>query len=112
MIKDILIKIIKIIHFLLLLFILLAPFYEKELLFKSIVILGYILYKWKIDGSCLLTKIEYYLLGKETEEQGFIYRLINPLFNNLLENDFKNNLEYYTFFWFILLIIIYLIRFF
>jgi hypothetical protein len=122
MIENILIKIIKIIHLLLLLFILFAPFYEKDLLFKSIAILGYILYKWKLDGSCLLTKLEYYLLGKQKEEQGFIYRLINPLLNQRLnqrlklsefsENDFKNNLEYYTFYWFILLIIVYLIKYF
>ena len=115
MIEEISIKIIKIIHLLLLFFVLSAPFYGKDLLFKSIVILGYVLYKWKIDGSCLLTKLEYYLLGKEKEEQGFIYRLINPLLNHRLklsENDFKNNLEYYTFYWFILLIIIYLIKYF
>jgi hypothetical protein len=109
------ILIIKIVHILLLLFILLAPFYGKNLLFKSIVLLGYIYYKWKIDGSCLLTKIEYYLLGRDNEEQGFIYRMINPIFNlynfNLNESDFKNNLELYTFYWFIFLIIIYLIRF-
>jgi hypothetical protein len=107
--------IIKIIHLLLLLFILIAPLYGKDLLFKSIVVLGYILYKWKIDGSCLLTKLEYYLLGKEKEEQGFIYRLINPLFNkfyNFSEKEFNNNLEYYTFYWFVLLIIIYLIKYF
>ncbi len=107
------ILIIKIIHMLLLLFILVAPFYGKDLLFKSIVMLGYILYKWKIDGSCLLTKIEYYLLGKKEEEQGFIYRLINPLFNLFdSEKEFKNNLEIITFYWFIFLIIIYLIKYF
>jgi hypothetical protein len=104
------ILIIKIIHILLLLFIILAPFYGKSLLLKTIVLLGYIYYKWKIDGSCLLTKIEYYLSGKENEQQGFIYRLINPLFN-LSETEFKNDLEYYTFYWIVFLIIIYLIRF-
>lgn len=107
------ILIIKIVHILLLLFILVAPFYGEELLLKSIILLGYIMYKWKIDGSCLLTKIEYYLLGKKEEEQGFIYRLINPLFNLYVsEKNFKNNLEIYTFYWFIFLIIIYLIKYF
>ncbi len=90
--------IIKIIHLLLLLFILFAPFYGKQLLLKSIILLGYIYYKWKIEGSCFLTKLEYFISGKEKEEQGFIYRLINPLFN-LTELNFKQNLELYTFYW-------------
>jgi hypothetical protein len=102
------INIIKIIHFLLLLFILLAPFYGKTLLLKCIIILLYILYKWKVDGSCLLTKLEFFLLDKKKEEKGFIYRIINPLYS---EEEFDNNLEYITFYWIVFLIIIYLIRF-
>jgi hypothetical protein len=102
------INIIKIIHLLLLLFILLAPFYGKALLLKTIIILFYILYKWKVDGSCFLTKLEYFLLDKEKEEKGFIYRIINPLYS---EAEFDNNLEYIVFYWIVFLIIIYLIRF-
>ena len=102
--------IIKIIHLLLLLFILLAPFFDKQLLLKSIILLCYIYYKWKIDDSCFLTKLEYIISGKEKEEQGFLYRLINPLFN-LSELNFKENLELYTFYWIIFLIIIYLIKY-
>ena len=102
--------IIKIIHLLLLLFILLAPFFGKQLLLKSIILLCYIYYKWKIDDSCFLTKLEYIISGKEKEEQGFLYRLINPLFN-LSELNFKENLELYTFYWIIFLIIIYLIKY-
>jgi hypothetical protein len=102
--------IIKIIHLLLLLFIIFAPFYGKELLLKSIILLCYIYYKWKIEGSCFLTKLEYFVSGKEKEEEGFIYRLINPLFN-LNESKFSDMLDLYTFYWIVFLIIIYLIRY-
>ncbi len=98
--------IIKIIHLLLILFILFAPLYNKTLLKFSIFLCAAILYKWLIDGSCLLTKLEYILLNKSTEQEGFIYRLINPIFN-MKENNLDRILEYFMFIWIIILIIIY-----
>ena len=94
-IKQYIIHIIKLIHFSLILFILGAPFYNKDYLLKTIFIVGVIYYKWKINGSCF-----------------FIYRLINPLLNiNINENKFNYNLEYLTLSWFFILILIYIIRF-
>ncbi len=105
------INIIKIIHFLIVLFILFSPFYNKYYLSLSILSLGAIIYKWRIDGSCLLTKIEYKLLGHEKEYKGFIYRLINPIFN-IEENKWKCILDKLSIIWLIILIIIYLHKYF
>lgn len=98
--------IIKIIHLLLILFILFAPFYNKQLLRLAIFLCGGILYKWIFDGSCILTKLEYILLNKETEQEGFIYRLINPIFN-MKENHLDRILECFMLIWIIILLIIY-----
>ena len=101
----ILVNIIRIFHLLIILFILGAPFYDRKKLHYAIFLLIYIIYKWKIDGSCGLTKLEYYLLGKKSEHEGFIYRLINPL--KILEKDFNKYLEKFTYIWLILLLFIY-----
>jgi hypothetical protein len=98
--------IIKIIHTLLIFFILFAPFYNKTLLRLSIFLCAGTLYKWLVDGSCILTKLEYIVLNKPTEEEGFIYRLINPIFN-MKENNMDRILEYFLFIWLLILIIIY-----
>ena len=102
------INIIRIFHLCILLFLLCSPFYNKKMLLFSIALIIYIFYKWKIDGSCFLTKVEYYLSG-EKEEKGFIYRLINPFFN-IEEYSFHKKLEVFTIIWLILLIIIYFIK--
>jgi hypothetical protein len=98
--------IIKIIHILLVLFILFSPLYNKTLLRLSIFLCAGTLYKWLVDGSCLLTKLEYILLNKPAEEEGFIYRLINPIFN-MKEHNMDRMLECFMFIWIIMLIIIY-----
>lgn len=103
------INIIRIFHFFILIFLLFAPFYSKKMLIFSIALIIYIFYKWKIDGSCFLTKVEYYLLGKK-EEKGFIYRLINP-FLNIEEYSFHKKLEIFTISWLFLLLIIYFIKY-
>ena len=90
----------------LILFIIFAPFYNKTLLKLCIVLCGGILYKWLVDGSCILTKLEYMLLNKSTEQEGFIYRLINPIFN-MKEHNIDKILEYFMFTWILILIIIY-----
>ncbi len=101
-----LIFIIRLIHFILLLVLLGAPFYKKDYIKYSIIILILILYKWNIDGSCGLTKLEYILLGHTDESEGFIYRLINP-FLSIPENKFDKYLNIITIIYIILLIIIY-----
>ncbi len=106
----IIVKLIKLIHLLLILFILGAPFYNKYYLTLCILLLGAIIYKWKVDGSCLLTKLEYKLLGYEKEYQGFIYRLINPVFN-IEETKWQSMLEKISIIWFIILIIIYILKY-
>ncbi len=79
------------------------------MLLFSIALIIYIFYKWKIDGSCFLTKVEYYISG-EKEEKGFIYRLINP-FLNIEEYSFHKKLEAFTIIWLIFLLIIYFIKY-
>jgi hypothetical protein len=104
-----LVNIIRIFHFFILIFLLFAPFYSKKILIFSIALIVYIFYKWKIDGSCFLTKVEYYLSGNK-EEKGFIYRLINPMLN-IEEYSFHNKLEVFTVIWLLLLILIYIIKY-
>ena len=105
-----LVNIIKFVHLLLLIFILGSPFYPKKILLISLIILIYIYYKWKTDSSCILTKLEYILLGREKEEQGFIYRMINPIYN-VSNVQFQEILEYVTFGWIILLGSIYYFKY-
>ena len=101
---------IKTIHLLLVLFFTFAPFYNKYYLGISILLLGAVIYKLKIDGSCLLTKLEYKLLGYEAEESGFIYRLINPLFN--MKESYWNCIFYkLSYSWLFILVIIYILKY-
>jgi len=106
----ILVSIIKFIHLLLLIFILAAPFYPKKLLLISIIMLIYIYYKWKTESSCILTKLEYIILGNEKEESGFIYRIINPIYN-ISNKDFQNILDNLTFIWILILASIYYFKY-
>jgi hypothetical protein len=101
---------IKIIHLLLVLFVVFAPFYNKYYLGLNILLLGGIIYKLKIDGSCLLTKLEYKILGYEEEETGFIYRLINPIFN-IKESYWESIFDKLSIIWLIILIIIYILKY-
>ncbi len=104
------IYLIKIIHLALILFIIITPFFGKYYLRLSILLLGAIIYKWKVDGSCLLTKIEYKLLGYDKEQKGFIYRLINPLFN-IEEAKWKKILDKLSIIWLFILIIFYILKY-
>lgn len=74
---------IKIIHLLLILFVILCPFVtnNKQLIHTNITLLFYFLFKWIINdekAKCGLTQLEYYISGKEYED-GFIFRIIKPL---------------------------------
>jgi hypothetical protein len=105
-----LINLIKLIHLALILFIIIAPFFGQYYLALCIALLVGIIYKWKIDGSCLLTKIEYKLLGYDNEHKGFIYRLINPIFN-IEEQKWKGILEKLSIIWLIILSIFYILKY-
>jgi len=76
----ILVNIIKIIHLIIVLAIISAPFINNYKLKETIYIfLIYLLLQY-ISGyeRCGLTEIEYLLMGKKYEE-GFMYRLIKPI---------------------------------
>jgi hypothetical protein len=113
-IKKIINYLIKIIHLLLIIFVVGAPFYNKYYLSLCILLLGAIIYKLKIYGSCLLTKLEYKILGYEKEEVGFIYRLINPIFTNFVqikESNWECIFDKLSIIWLIILIIIYILKY-
>jgi hypothetical protein len=73
---------INIIHLLLILLIIASPFINNHTLkLNVLVLLFYILYQNVIGtGQCGLTKIEYLIMGRKYE-QGFLYRIIHPMFN-------------------------------
>lgn len=100
---DLLVKLIKLFHLLLIIFLLASPYFSKEKCKNALVILIYIYFKWKVDGSCGITKLEQKLTGRK-EEQGFIYRIVNP-YLSINEGVFKKKLEFLT----ILIIIYYFI---
>lgn len=73
-------KIIKIIHLILVVAIFSAPFINNMALKKNIlVLLIYLLFQY-LSGyeKCGLTEVEYLVMGEEYQ-QGFIYRIINPI---------------------------------
>jgi hypothetical protein len=85
---------IRLFHFILIIFLLISPYFSKEYCKNSLVILIYIFYKWKVNGSCGLTNLEHKLTGKK-EEDGFIYRIVNP-YLSIRETTFKKKLEIIT----------------
>ncbi len=71
---------IKLIHFIIVVLIGLSPFINVyKIKYYSFIFLIYLLFQY-ISGyqKCGLTQLEYYVMGKNYEE-GFLYRLINPL---------------------------------
>lgn len=72
--------IIKIIHLVLVIFILIAPFVNNiQIKINVFIILCYLLFQYLTGyNRCGLTVLEYYVMGKEYEE-GFLYRLITPI---------------------------------
>ena len=73
-------KIIKIIHLILVIAIFASPFIDNLTLKKNIlVLLIYLLFQYLSGyGKCGLTELEYLVMGEEYQ-QGFIYRIINPI---------------------------------
>lgn len=53
--------------------------------------------------KCGLTQLEYVILGKDKYQQGFIYRLVNPVIT-VPEKYFYNGLFYFHILWIVILI--------
>lgn len=75
-----LINIIKLFHLIIIIFLGIAPFYPNRQLKKTVFILLLYLFFQYISGyeKCGLTILEYTVMGEKYQE-GFIYRLINPI---------------------------------
>ena len=72
--------IIKLLHLILVIFIVIAPFLpNKQIKFNIFIILVYLLFQYLTGyNRCGLTELEYYVMGEKYQE-GFLYRLINPI---------------------------------
>ena len=73
-------NIIKLFHLIVIIFFVIAPVYPNRQLKKIVFILLLYLFFQYISGyeKCGLTILEYIVMGEEYQE-GFIYRLINPI---------------------------------
>ena len=73
-------NIIKILHLILIIFIIIAPFVKnKEIKINVLIILCYLLLQYLTGyNKCGLTELEYYFMKSEYQE-GFLYRIINPV---------------------------------
>ena len=96
------------IHFLLVGFIIIAPFTKsKTLITTNIVLLGYLSLKWLTGNDiCGLTELEYRISGKPYG-QGFLYRLLNGVIK-LKENKFDKIVIITTVIWLIINIIVFM----
>jgi hypothetical protein len=74
--------IIKILHLALVFFIIISPLVDLyEIKINVLILLIYILFQYLTGyNRCGLTELEYYFM-KEDYQQGFLYRIINPLIN-------------------------------
>ena len=105
------VNIIKIIHFILIIYILSSPINTIQHLKYAIGLLLLVIINWKLDSNtCMLTKIEYVLLGKKDMESGFIYRVINPHLHLKNEHEFDKKLTIFSYYYLVFLICVYLIR--
>ena len=75
-----LINIIKLFHLIVIIFLVIAPIYPNKHFKKTVFILLLYLFFQYISGyeKCGLTILEYIVMGEKYQE-GFIYRLINPI---------------------------------
>jgi hypothetical protein len=73
-------NIIKLIHLILVIFIIIAPFVNnRQIKINIFIILVYLLFQYLTGyNKCGLTELEYYMMGKDYQ-QGFLYRLIGPV---------------------------------
>ncbi|XWV25761.1 hypothetical protein QJ857_gp1327 [Tupanvirus soda lake] len=102
---NLLVWLIKIVHLIIVVGVISSVFinvcYIKQLALTLLIflmiqyILGY--------EKCGLTQLEYWILGEDKYQKGFIYRLINPIIK-VPENYFYNGLLYLHILWVIILI--------
>ena len=105
------VHLLRLIHFVVILYILTSPVNTLYHLKNSIVLLLFVIMNWKLDNNtCMLTKIEYVLLGKKDIESGFIYRVINPHLHLKNEHEFDKKLTIFSYYYLVFLICVYLIR--
>ncbi len=76
-----LLLLVKLCHYILILFILIAPFINiPALLVIHIIVSISLLFHWYLDSDvCFLTYLEAYLTGKNVNN-GFIYSIISPIY--------------------------------
>ena len=73
-------NIIKILHLILVIFIIIAPCIDlREIKINVLIILIYLLFQYLTGyNKCGITQLEYYVMGEEYQE-GFLYRIISPI---------------------------------
>ena len=100
--KKFIVNLIRIIHFLLIGYVIFGPILFNNQTRNVIGLISFILYRWMTnDHSCMLTSFENKLAGQKNE--GFIYRLVNPIYK-INETKFIKNLYFVTFSWLMILI--------
>lgn len=98
------INLIRIIHTLIIIYVIFAPLIYPEQIKNVIPLLIFILYRWITgDDRCTLTTIENQITG---DNRGFIYRIINPIYK-IRESKFNKILYMITILWLIILIFYY-----
>lgn len=103
LIDNLLLKLIMAIHFLVVLFVILTPFFgNNALLFLHMIIIPFIIFHWYLnDDTCALTHMETFIRTKMNnnikakEEDCFTYRLISPIYK------FRYNHNNYSLFMYI-----------
>jgi len=102
---NLLADIIKLVHLIIVICVI-ASVFVPNCKFKqyALVLLIFLLVQYILGfEKCGLTQLEYYILGKEKYQQGFMYRLINPVIR-VPENYFNNGLLYFHIIWIAVLI--------
>ena len=98
---KILIKFIQIIHLLLIIYVIIGPFYKNHI-DTVIGILLFILFRWITNNhQCTLTMIENRITGNN---KGFISRIVNPIYK-LNESKMNRILYFLTISWLLVLVI-------
>lgn len=100
------VKLIRSIHFLLLIYIIICPFLSYKYLCIGIGLLLFTIKNWGKENRCFLTIIEYMLLNRPELESGFLYRLSNPFYIFKSELEFESKLKKIVYIWLIILICI------
>lgn len=95
---------VKLVHLLLVISVIISVF-VPNCCFKeyALILLVLLLVKYILGyNKCGLTQLEYWILGQENHQQGFIYRIVNPIIK-VPENYFNNGLLYLHILWIIIL---------